>query len=231
MCHSISMKIIKNEKMINHYIEISKIYDWLPFALRNQVKLYRYQKGEFICKENRSIDTLFMQVHGKSKVTRSMNNGKETLTCFNEKLTMLGGLELFAEMVAFNNVEVIEDTFCLAIPLNETNKKILLEDACFLRYMAKDLAKMLIKENQNSAINLAYPVRQRVASYILCTQHNHIFKDNYTHLAEYLGCSHRQLLRVLNGFVSEGMLENREDGYHILKKRQLETIAAELYSK
>ena len=231
MCHSIGMKVITNERLKENYIQKCGITDWLPASLYSELKLYRYKKGEFICQEGRIIEQLFVQVHGKSKVTRSMNNGKEMLTSFNSGFSMLGHLEFFTHNPAFINVEVIEDTFCLGLYLSESTRAVLLQDVRFLQYMAIDLSKMIIKENQNSAINLVYPVRQRVASYILCTQNKGYFKDNYTHLAEYLGCSHRQLLRVLNSFVQEGMIAVHEKGYHILQENKLRMIAAELYSK
>lgn len=225
------MKTIHNEKLKEHYLQRSQIQQFLPRDLHSQLKLVRYKKGEFICHEGSKINGLFIQVQGKSKVTRSMNNGKEMLTCFNSGLTMLGHLELFTSRLAFNNVEVIEDTFCFVLSLNEYNKKILMQDVLFLQYMATDLANMLIKENNNSAINLVYPVKQRVASYILCTHQDGLFKENYTHLSEYLGCSHRQLLRVLKEFVQENILEIQKKGYFIKNKERLELIAAELYSK
>ncbi len=88
-----------------------------------------------------------------------------------------------------------------------------------------------MNNNLSMSINLNYPVDQRLASYIFrsCQGQEHSFRANYTHLAEYLGCSHRQLLRVLGRFRAEGLLEKGETGYRVLNMERLEKLAGDLY--
>ena len=86
------------------------------------------------------------------------------------------------------------------------------------------------QRSQNLTLSLSSSVSQRAASYILATARGGVFRDNHTHLAEFLGCSHRQLLRVLGRLCEQGILCRLEGGgYRVADAARLSSLSGGVY--
>ncbi len=67
----------------------------------------------------KSLIIFFFLVKGKAKVYTTLSNGKSLLLCFYNDFKLLGDVEIINLENASSNVQVIEDTYCLAISLKK----------------------------------------------------------------------------------------------------------------
>ena len=179
---------------------------------------------------------LFFLVKGKGKVYVILKNGKSLLLSFYYPLTVIGDIEIVNNCDISSNIQALEDSYCIALPLNIVRGK-LLKDAKFLRYVCDSLGLKLKNSSNNSSINLLYPLENRLASYILATKEEviinnkrvYIFNEKLTELAGLLGSSYRHLLRTINILIHKGVISKKNGYYMILDKRILKTLSADLY--
>lgn len=230
------------------YLLLHNFQRFLPASAIEQLQLYSFYDGEYLCQEGENARFLYFLVDGRCKVTRFLNNGKESLLCFCHNFAVVGEFELvhcfsmksrlqpdsqpisqLAALTVKTNVQAIGPVWCLCLPLTAA-QELLTDSPLFLRFLCEHLCQKLIRNTHNLSISLNYPVDERLASYIYCTCQNNFFQDNYTHLAEYLGCSHRQLLRVLRRFCEEGILKKEDHAYHIADGERLKKLAGDIYS-
>lgn len=226
-----------------NYIEAHHFRDFLPEEAVRNLQLCCFRDGEYLCREGEKENYLYFLVEGKCRITRLLSNGKEALISFWTGFTVLGEVEMFqnvlagsrrervaeSESVARMNVKAIDDVWCFRLPLVST-RECLMNDLGFLRFLCGELCKKMIRSDRNQSISLNYSVDECLAGYICCTCRNGLFRENHTHLAEYLGCSHRQLLRVLRRFCEEGILEKGRQAYRILDEERLEKMAGDIYN-
>lgn len=227
---------VYDNKLKQIYINKYKLTSMFTNDLRSHMELILFEKGEHICKENEKLEYLYFFVKGKGKVYVNLKNGKSLLLCFYYPLTLLGDLEIVNNCDTSTNVEVLEDSYCIALKLNDV-RDILVTDAKFLRYTCESLAKKLQRSSNNSSINLLYPLENRLASYILATSEEiiidnkkiHIFNEKLTELAELLGTSYRHLLRTLNTLVNKGVIYKSKEYYIITDYILLKKLSSDLY--
>ncbi|WP_202710372.1 cyclic nucleotide-binding domain-containing protein [Sporosalibacterium faouarense] len=227
---------VNNLRIMNYYIKKHKIDEIFSRDMSNFMELFLFKKGEHICKETDEIKNIFFFVEGKAKVYVTLSNGKSLLLCFYDSFRILGDVEVAGIKKASTNVQVIEDSYCIGISM-ERAKKYLLNDAKFLRIICNSLGKKLNRSSKNSSINLLFPLKNRLSSYILATGKNTgdsspgkiEFQGNLTEIAELLGTSYRHLLRTLNELVLEGILEKRSKSFRVINEELLRDLAADLY--
>lgn len=226
------------------YIQTYQFRDFLPEEAVRKLQLCCFRDGEYLCREGEKEDYLYFLVEGKCRITRFLSNGKEALISFWTDFTVLGEVELCqnispgieqkashgAGSIARMNVKAIGDVWCLRIPLVSA-KKYLMNDPGFLHFLCGQLCKKMIRSDRNQSISLNYSVEECLAGYICCVSQNGLFQENHTHLAEYLGCSHRQLLRVLRRFCEEGILKKEQHAYRILDEERLKKLAGDIYNQ
>ena len=133
-------------------------------------------------------------------------------TTYND-VEMLGDVELVDAKFTPFFVEAKTDVYTLALHLEQYRTQ-LLNDPAFLRHLCRNLANKL-----NGAVisNQKSPLRQRVETSL---RHAEV-GDRITgiaHLSRTLDVSPRQMIRVLNEFCAEGVLEHEKKGvYRVLK--------------
>jgi CRP-like cAMP-binding protein len=227
---------VKNNEKLNWYISkynIDKIFD---INMKPYIELFLFNKNEHICKAGEKIDYLFFFVEGKAKVYTLLSNGKSLLLCFNKPFKVIGDLEFIHHKTADSNVQVVENSYCIGIPIQYIRQYVL-DDSKFLRFMCDSLGEKLTRLSKYSSINLLYPLENRLASYIVAIssstkneRENYIiFDGNLTETSELLGTSYRHLLRTLNKFCNQGAIKKNDDYYEILNISILENLAGELY--
>jgi len=224
----LSQNAARRQELLLHH----EFHQFLPPQAIQVLALRRFSDGEFLCREGEEVRDIHFLAEGRCKVSRVLGNGRESLICFYQDSAILGELELICGIPAFiNTAQALGPVWSLTLPIGEA-RALLEEDSRFLRFLCAHLARKLMNNNLSMSINLNYPVDQRLASYIFrsCQGQERIFRTNHTHLAEYLGCSHRQLLRVLQRFRRSGLLEKEETGYRILDMDRLESLAGDLYT-
>ena len=182
------------------------------------------------------MEYLFFLVKGKGKVYVILKNGKSLLLSFCYPLTVIGDIEIVNNCDTSSNIQALEDSYCIALPLNIVREK-LLKDAKFLRYVCDSLGRKLQSSSNNKSINLLYPLENRLASYILAAKEEiivdnkkaYIFNEKLTELAELLGTSYRHLLRTINALINKGVISKENGYYKILDKKLLKTLSVGVY--
>lgn len=227
------MEKINNKKLLKRYLEKFKIDELFSTPMMEHMELFKYSKGEYICREEEGLDYLLFLVKGKAKVYISLKNGKFILLCFYYPFMVIGDLELVEEKAATSNTQAIDDTYCIAIKISKV-RELLLKDAKFMRYVCGSLGNKLERASKNGAINMLYPLENRLASYIMATRvkdtdNQFVFEGNLMEISELLGTSYRHLLRTLNRLVNDRILEKNEGKYAIKDKESLKKLAADIY--
>lgn len=227
---------VNDLSLMDKYIFKYRIDEIFTSDMRSFMELLLFKKNEHICRESEDINYLFFFVKGKAKVYTTLSNGKSLLLCFYQDFKILGDLEIINPQNASSSVQVIEDTYCIGISL-QNGRKHLLNDVKFLRFMCNSLGEKLNRCSKNSSINLLYPLENRLASYILATgqrtdNNGEIiieFNENLTEISELLGTSYRHLLRTLNLLCSKGVIIRKHKYFQVTDEINLRKLAADLY--
>ena len=224
---------VNNEKLKEKYINKYDLNNIFSNDMKEYMELILFEKNQYICRENEKIEYIFFFVKGKAKVYTVLQNGKSLLLSFYYPFMVLGDLEIVSLSRASTNVQVLEDSYCIALPFYKV-RNILLEDPKYLRFTCASLGEKLKQSSKNGSINLLYPLENRLASYILATvqesEEDHLrFTGNLTEISELLGTSYRHLLRTLSNLTSKGAIRKRSNYYEVIEIEILKDLASELY--
>ncbi|WP_294345179.1 cyclic nucleotide-binding domain-containing protein [uncultured Clostridium sp.] len=224
---------VNDEKLKEKYINKYNLNNIFSNDMKEYMELILFEKNQYICKENEEINYLYFFVEGKAKVYTVLKNGKSLLVCFYRPLMILGDLEIISLNKAMTNIQVVEDSYCIALSFNKV-RDILLEDSKYLRYNCETISNKLKQSSINGSINLLYPLENRVSGYILATSERHNdnslrFYGNLTEMAELLATSYRHLLRTLRDLIDKGILRKRSGYYEIMEVEILKNLSSELY--
>jgi CRP-like cAMP-binding protein len=227
---------ITDISLMHKYILENNIDSIFSENMMPYMELLLFKKGEYICRDGEPLDYFLFFVEGKAKVNNPLSNGKSLLLCFYEDFRVLGDLEIINGKSASTNVQVIEDAYCLGMPLEYVRTN-LLNDSKFLRYVCTSLGEKLENLSKNSSINLLYPLENRLASYILAAGERIdnsglktiVFNENLTEVSELLGTSYRHLLRTLNTLCTRGIIIRKSSSYEVADEESLVKLAADLY--
>jgi len=227
-------------KIIGHYLkdqyvreQLSK-YEIAPLLsdeVLSKVTLCSYKAGERIIREGYPIDYYYFFIEGRLKITRDYENGKSLLIQFYTKMDSLGEVEMVSETEATCTVSCIIESLLLRIPMDEM--KVLVQTHLpFALYVSQSLTKKLISANHNQAFNLLYPVKQRLASYLLwhCNESNVVIIDEYfKDISEFIGSSYRQFCRAMHELVVEGYITKKGKHITIVDYETLFKLAGHIY--
>lgn len=203
--------------------KISEAYA-IPWDELIDVRIFEYEKNEFICMEGQPFPYLMLFLEGTSKVLFQVENGKSLLLCFYHSGGIIGELELMMDKnLAQTSVQAISSVKCVAIPLAQ-NRRTLLSNVAFLHFIGAVVARKLHRCTRNSAHIILYPLEARLCSYIGNTNRDGFFREKLTNVAELLGTSYRHLLRALEKLTVKGVLEKRTQGYFVLNPDDLRQI-------
>ncbi len=226
---------IIDSDMLGFYVEKYNLNQIFSDNLQGCMKLWKFNKGEHICRAGESITKLYFLVSGKAKVYTILSNGKQLLLSFNNPLELIGDLECIKLNTFHCSIQAIQETFCISVDLDIIRGR-LMDDGKFLRYIISSLGKKLTQNTDHNSINLLYPLENRLASYILATSVDDEGKEieiipdfNLTEISELLGTSYRHLLRTLTKFVEKGAVNKKNTSYEIIRRDILKGLAGDLY--
>jgi cAMP-binding proteins - catabolite gene activator and regulatory subunit of cAMP-dependent protein kinases len=219
-------------KSIANYVKRHKLERILSPELIRELKLRGYGRGERIIASGSPVDGLYFFVDGRAKVYSQMENGSSLLVRFYSPFDILGDVELFSRTSFLLNADAIEGATCLFLDKREIVKHSE-RNAALLQELCARLGRKLAEFNASAAINLRYPVANRLASYLVAVECEEDCKtlgtDDLGELADLLGASYRQLSRVLRDFKDSGILEERRGAVRVLDRARLEKLARDTY--
>ncbi|MGL4337426.1 MAG: cyclic nucleotide-binding domain-containing protein [Turicibacter sp.] len=221
------MKRIYNADLLLTHVNHEKITHMFSKHLLQYFELFSFDKGDFLIRQGTCSHYLFFILRGKARVYAYTSSGNITLLSFCDGYEPLGDSASLWKKEAFANVEAITDGMCLGISL-EKYRELLLADPVFLRHTCEKLANKLNESNAIFANVFLGSIEQRLAFYILHSSRQNVFSSNISECANIMRTSYRHLLRILNTFCQNGVLEKQGKDYVILDLYELNRIAFEL---
>lgn len=226
---------VNNSAKLEKYINENELDNIFTEDMKEYMTLYMFNKNEYICKEEETLENIFFLVDGKAKVFKNLENGRSLLLSFYNPIKIIGDVEFVRNVVADCSVQAIKDTYCIGISLDIVRSK-LTGDCKFLLNMCNYLGEKISISSNNSSINLLYPLENRLASYIIAYTNiddyknkKFIFKESYNEISELLGTSYRHLNRTLNKLCNDSILKKENKEYIIEDFEKLSYLAGDLY--
>lgn len=221
------MVIIMNDK--TYYINILKKQHMMNENNYQYFELCQFHKGDYLLYQGQVLDYLYILVEGKLKTSHTTANGLTVLNCFAKPISIIGEVEFLNQREVINDICALDAVKCLRISI-ELYQDILFHDSLFMRYLAQTISCKLYDTNHNSSISMNYPVENRLASYLISCEDHFIIEDNFVFVAEMIGCSYRQLQRVLNDFCQKKYMRKiKRSCYEILDISALQLLGQDLY--
>lgn len=229
------MKKIDDKFIIKTFYNELNMDELFEKEMSNDMKLLKFERHEYLCREGEELEYFLFLVEGKAKVFKTLPNGKSSLLSFYNSLGVIGDVEFINKEVVSGTLQALSTCYCLAIPMNIARTK-LINDCKFLRFSCSRLAEKLADISMSSSINLLYPLENRLASYIneLLVEHDSKieyvdFDESLIDVAEHLGSSYRHLLRTFNSLIEKNVIDKDKLGYKVIDKNKLADLAGDLY--
>ncbi|MGG1849449.1 Crp/Fnr family transcriptional regulator [Bacillus wiedmannii] len=209
--------------LIIRYLETNKMLEIFSEIDTSYFQVNHFDKGKFICNIDDAMDRIYFVVKGKVKVYTITPEGKKLILRFINPLAVVGDIELIQNSKAHNVVEACSDVIAISISHAVIRNK-LLHDPIFMNFLLENIANTLKISTRFTALNLLYPVEVRVASYLLSistdSNGNMYKKDldatSISSIADFIGVSYRHVIRVLQKFYKEKLIEKR-NGVIVIK--------------
>ncbi|AXR16769.1 MULTISPECIES: Crp/Fnr family transcriptional regulator [Bacillus] len=209
--------------LITHYLRTNKTLEIFSEIDTVYFQLNYFEKGELICNIDDEMDRLYFVVKGKVKVYTITSEGKKLILRFINPLAIVGDIELIQNSKAHNVVEACSDVIAISIS-NTVIRNKLLHDLIFMKFLLENIANTLKISTRFTALNLLYPVEVRVASYLLSIStdsNGNMYKGDLdttsvTSIADFIGVSYRHVIRVLQRFYNDKLIE-KSNGVIVIK--------------
>lgn len=204
----------------------NRIDDCFGFEINPYISEIHFDGGEPIIREGEQPVYLYYLEQGRAKVFHTHENGRVSLTSFMEAPCFAGEMEFLEARTAAKGVMALTPCSGYAIHVNEQGcRDQLLSDPKFLRTLCMFLSRKSVNNTETYLKNQAFPLKARLADFILTASHGGVYRERYTEVSEFLGVSYRHLLYVLADFVKAGILEKRASGYYIKDEKVLWEIS------
>jgi CRP/FNR family transcriptional regulator, putaive post-exponential-phase nitrogen-starvation regulator len=217
---------ILDEPLYRFYIEKYPIEPLFSFPITPFLKVFQFDRGDFIFKEGSHPEYLYYLVEGKAKLFVTHENGKVSLIDFLQPPVFMGEIELLNEERISKGIQAITNVICLAIPIQACKEK-LLTDPTFLKHLCMFLSKKATTISAKYTVNQAYPLLNRLADFILVSADHDFYKEKHTEVCEYLGVSYRHLLHVFSQLCEENIMKKQSRGYMIQDRKRLLKLTKE----
>ncbi|MGK9172373.1 transcriptional regulator YeiL [Yokenella regensburgei] len=221
------MKEIQNKELKQQLIRDSGYIERFTATVVSETRLFHVMAGDFIIREGTQPAYLFYLARGRAKLYASLPNGRVSLIDFFGAPCFIGEIELVDISHEPRAVQAIEECWCLALPMKAFRPQ-LLNDVVFLRYLCVALSHKNYRNIVSLTQNQSFPLANRLAAFILLTQHNDVYHEKHTQAAEYMGVSYRHLLFVIAQFTKQGILEKQKSGYLLRDKKRITALAREM---
>lgn len=222
------LKQIFSKDEIQRCLAESNFENFFSFSIKEDVRLYLADKGDYILKEGEKSDSfLYYMVSGRAKLFCSLSNGKTSLLDFLQGGCFIGEMELLSVRKSTLGVKALSPCFLLALPIEKYRSR-LLSDACFLRILCIALAKKEEQKVHALSSTQGFPLANRLAHFVLFAAFDGIYTERNTDASAYLGVSYRHLTQMLGEFTQCGYLKRTQAGYCITNKQALKLLADEL---
>ncbi|OOR65317.1 Crp/Fnr family transcriptional regulator [Bacillus mycoides] len=209
--------------LIIQYLKAYNILEIFSGISTDNFQVNHFEKGKLNCDKDDEIHRLYFVIKGKVKVYTITPEGKKLILRFINPLAIVGDIELIQNSKAHNVVEACSDVVAISIS-NTVIRNKLLHDPIFMKFLLENIANTLKISTRFTALNLLYPVEVRVASYLLSIStdsNGNMYKEDLdstsvSSITDFIGVSYRHVIRVLQKFYSEKLIE-KNNGVIVIK--------------
>lgn len=167
-------------------LEKYRFREYFSFDITPYASLAVFEPGELILREGQRVTRLYYLVRGRAKLFTTLKNGKVTLFNFYEVPSFLGEMEMLDPEAHTKGVRAHTRCYCIALDLTRCGERVL-NDPRFLRAICLYLGRKAMGNSWHYAQSQSYPLKYRLASYILFTSRDGVYAEPHTEAAEYLG--------------------------------------------
>ncbi|MBJ8106118.1 cyclic nucleotide-binding domain-containing protein [Bacillus cereus group sp. N8] len=218
------MKVENRSELIIQYLKAYNMLEIFSGISTDYFQVNHFEKGKLICNIDDEMDRLYFVVKGKVKVYTITPEGKKLILRFINPLAVVGDIELIQKSKTHNVVEACSDVVAISIS-NTVIRNKLLHDPIFMNFLFENIANTLKISTRFTALNLLYPVEVRVASYLLSIStdsNGNMYKEDLdstsvSSIADFIGVSYRHVIRVLQKFYKEKLIE-KKNGVIVIKE-------------
>jgi CRP/FNR family putative post-exponential-phase nitrogen-starvation transcriptional regulator len=225
------MKRILNNDLLKYYTEKHNIENIFDKDILKYAQLHFYKKEEYILESESKLEYYYLLVDGKIKVFYPFENGKSMLLKFYKDFNTIGDLELLKNIPILCNIDAVEDTYLIAMPVDILRKKYF-NNTKFLRHLVDSLSEKLYATINNSSYNFVYPLINRLSSYLVehITDKNYmVLNSSYLEIAQFLGTTYRHLNRTFKEIESKSIIKCDGKKIYILDEDRLRELSKNLY--
>lgn len=221
------MKEIQNDALRQQLIDQTGYTECFSVDVSCDTRLFHVAAGDYIVREGNQPSYLFYLARGRAKLYATLPNGRVSLIDFFGAPCFIGEIELVDANHEPRAVQAIEECWCLVLPMKQY-RPLLLNDAIFLRQLCVSLSRKNYRNIVSLTQNQSFPLVNRLAAFILLTQHDNLYQEKHTQVAEYMGVTYRHLLYVIAQFTHEGLLLKQKNGYTINDKKKMTALSLEM---
>lgn len=214
---------------IDAYAERFGLGALLSSGLYRELELERHARGSPVIRSGDEADRLLFFVEGRAKTFRVLESGNVLVVRFSEPFDVIGEAELFSKGAYVLDIEAVDDCVFLSLR-SELVRSQADDNARLLAELCARLGRKLTAFNVASAINLRYPVENRLAGYLAGLGDGERATLSLGELADALGTSYRQLSRVVRRFREAGILERSRGSIIVRDTGRLRDLARDSYA-
>jgi CRP-like cAMP-binding protein len=224
------------EKDLKNYIEQAGIDQFFNKDMSNHMVLTHYKKGDHLLYSDDLMTHFYFIVEGQIKIYKQLENGKSVLIRLPKAVTELGSLEFASDNRWVDScVQALTPVVAIKISFEALEKECQ-ADIVFYKYLVKGLSHKLRTASNTASINITYPFKNRLASYLISIAQaspdssiDDIKIKTMTDLAHFLGTSYRHLNRVVQDLENEKIILKEKRKIKILDFDRLKSLSGGYY--
>ncbi|MCT4585764.1 MAG: cyclic nucleotide-binding domain-containing protein [Peptostreptococcaceae bacterium] len=227
------MQIINDKGLRDYYIKKSKIKEYIKNEnLEKYIKIHEYKNKEVIYNTNQVVDYFYMLLEGKANIYINLKNGKSLLIKIYSPIEFLGDMEFVSGENTQCEARALEKTILLGIKTSDL-EILTKDDTDFYKFISKALASKLKNASNSAAINLLYPVENRLCEYLMINSNYgedlEFEIDKLKYVAETLGSSYRHIQRIIKQLIKEEIIEKNKNKIKIKNLDKIKELSSETY--
>ncbi len=219
------MRIIPETRQLRARVEQKGIPGYFTHWEQYTRRYLRFQAGEQILTAGKEMSGFYFLLQGSVRVYALDADGRVRLLtlCREDKEVLLGDVEYLTGSCSPNHVEAVEESVLLLVPFDRERME---TDIALYRYISFTLLRKMEQASEHVIHMVFQPLSVRLADYLLTTSDNGVFTGRYTDAANYLGCSYRQLMRLVSQFYREGVLVREGGHIRVQRPDRLQELAS-----
>ena len=218
------MRIIPETPALARKVEAAGILARFTHWASYRRQYLAFRAGEQIVTAGDTVDGFYLLLAGRIRVYTLNPEGKllTLIVCRAGEPTLLGDVEYLTGQTSPNHVEAVEDAVLLKVFYDRERME---RDIALYHFLVRMLLLKMEMSSVESSRRMLYALPQRFAGYLLDMADGDRFTGSYTEAAGYLGCSYRQLMRIVSSFYRDGLLCREGKSTRILDPARLRQMA------